>query len=141
MVKRGKAFNSSDNQQLCYSYLEITEDAVVGMSQRNMSFWDRVAVHYNERHKPERPSKSLEYKWGQIRKETTKFIGCYETVVKQNHSGTKIRSSCPKSGPFQSGVLTVFKCLLQVDLKNLLCILSRSCYRVFSNFNAPPASL
>jgi hypothetical protein len=87
MSKRGKAFGSAEHKQLCFSYLEISEDPVVGMSQKNNGFWERVAEHYNAREKPSRPWKSLEYKWGLIRKDTTKFISMYETVVKQKHSG------------------------------------------------------
>lgn len=55
-----------------------------------MAFWSFVALHH-AKHTPKgganRPSSSLETKWGDIHDVVTKFNGCYRTIKTLDGSG------------------------------------------------------
>ena len=61
-----------------------------GIGQKNAQFWINVAMHY-ARHKPEggadRPARSPETKWSNIKQFVAKFSGCYQSVKDLNESG------------------------------------------------------
>lgn len=87
---RGKNFNAEELRQLCLSFLEIMQDSCKGNQQKKNTFWMRITADYNKNKShdlAERPLKSLETKWGDIRKDVTKFMGCYEQVENAKHSG------------------------------------------------------
>jgi hypothetical protein len=61
-----------------------------GIGQKNAAFWTSVASHY-ARHKPDggvdRPARSLETKWCDIKVVVAKFTGCYWTIKDVDESG------------------------------------------------------
>ncbi|CAM6091189.1 unnamed protein product [Calypogeia fissa] len=87
---QGKNFNSAELKLLCYSYLEISQDPLVGAGQRKQDFWIRTYEHYDKNKGANwtpRSQKSLESKWSEVRKATTRFIGCHKTIKDLNPSG------------------------------------------------------
>jgi hypothetical protein len=70
--------------------MHTSTDARRGIGQKNAQFWINVATHY-ARHKPEgradRPARSLETKWYDIKQSVAKFSGCYQSVRDLNESG------------------------------------------------------
>lgn len=91
MAARGKIFGPAELKQLCYSFLEISQDPCVGSRQRKENLWERVRENYKKRKSKglkSRTAKSLESKWGDVRKTTTRFIACVKTVEDFDISGT-----------------------------------------------------
>ena len=62
----------------------------VGIEQKKSTFWVAVASHY-ARNKPvvgpERPARSLETKWGDLKVSIAKLVGCYEHIKALDESG------------------------------------------------------
>jgi len=89
--RRGKIFGDDEEEQLCKSWLSISQDPVTGSGQHIKAFWDRIVAHYNK-HRPagveERALRSLDSKWGIIKHNAAKFCGCYETTKNLQISGT-----------------------------------------------------
>jgi hypothetical protein len=88
---RGKNMTEGEMCQLCLSFLAISQDPCVGANQRKENLWQRITQHINE-HKPPgqeaRTERSLESKYGKIRKAVSKFVGCHQEVKKKYPSGT-----------------------------------------------------
>ncbi|CAM6086529.1 unnamed protein product [Calypogeia fissa] len=93
-------FSNAKLKQLCYSWMQISQDPIVGSRQRNVTFWDRVAQHYNG-HRPtstqERGARSLESKWGELKHDVAKFAGTYSTVEDLWISGTNAEDTLQKA--------------------------------------------
>ena len=68
----------------------VSTDARRGIGQKKTAFWIVVASHY-ARNKPaagpERPTRSLETKWGDLKASIAKFVGCYEQIKSLDESG------------------------------------------------------
>jgi hypothetical protein len=67
---------------------------VIGNGQKFATFWDRVQNHFNKLHPTScapRSTRSLETKWGIIKRDVTKFVGHYITmlVVCESRTGTE----------------------------------------------------
>ena len=45
---RGKNFSIKEDEQLCRSWLNVSQDPVTGSDQRHSTFWCRVVTHFNE---------------------------------------------------------------------------------------------
>lgn len=77
---RGSKFTKTELNQLCYSWMQISQDPIVGSAKKNQTFRDRVAIHYNS-HRPastqERPSIIGE----QLKHDIARFSGTHATVV------------------------------------------------------------
>ena len=71
--------------------LHVSQDPVVGNGQRATAFWERITKHYQENRLggcAERPSRSLETKWGVIKHDVSKFCGVYKSILLLRESGT-----------------------------------------------------
>ena len=70
--------------------MHTSTDSRRGIGQKNAAFWTSVALHY-ARHKPEggadRPARSLETKWSDIKTVVAKFTGCYWSIKDLDESG------------------------------------------------------
>ena len=89
-TKKGRNFCPEEEEQCCRSFMHTSTDARRGIGQKNAQFWINVATHY-ARHKLEggadRPARSLETKWSDIKQYVAKFSGCYQSVKDLNESG------------------------------------------------------
>ena len=90
-ARKGKFFSQDEERHLCRSVLHVLQYPVVGNGQRATAFWERITKHYQE-NRPggcvERPSRSLETKWGVIKHDVSKFYGVYKSVLLLRESGT-----------------------------------------------------
>ena len=71
----------------------MSQDPICGNGQRNTTFWERITTHFNRvkaRGSPNRPSRSLETKWGSIKHDVAKFCGAYKQVLDCRESGTSM---------------------------------------------------
>ena len=89
-TKKGRNFNPEEEEQCCRSFMHTSTDARRGIGQKNAAFWSQVALHY-VRYKPDggadRPTRSLETKWSDIKCDVAKFTGCYVSVKDLQESG------------------------------------------------------
>ena len=92
-VRKGKIFFADEEQQLCWSFMYILHDPRIGNGQQAVAFWERVCKHYHENRPlgtPERPSRSLETKWGVVKHDVAKFCGVYKSVLSCRELGTSL---------------------------------------------------
>ena len=97
--KRLKNFSTKEDEILCSAYLNVSKDPIVAVNQSSGSYWARITA-YCEEHNCPRSKSSLQHRWGDIQKDTSRFCGFYAEVerktkvarVKMTRQGT-IRSS------------------------------------------------
>jgi hypothetical protein len=69
----------------------VSQDLVTSNGQKLTTFWNRVQQHYNKNQPPtcvKRPTKNLETKWGAIKYNVSKFVGCHGSIIALNESKT-----------------------------------------------------
>src|SRR4051794_11649382 len=78
----GRNFSIGKDEQLCRSWLDISQDPVAGSDQRQSTFWQRIFSHFNEfKITPEeRTEDALQSRWGTIQKGVNKFCGVYAQI-------------------------------------------------------------
>jgi hypothetical protein len=61
----------------------------VGVNQPYKTYWERITEYYNMNRGiyGERSHNSLQHRWGEISKSTSKFCGFYAEVERKNQSG------------------------------------------------------
>jgi hypothetical protein len=71
------------------AYLNISKDSTIGTNQSGKSYWRRISEYYNEHKKApnSRTQHSLEHRWGDIQRETSKFCAAYDKVLRLKQSG------------------------------------------------------
>ena len=71
------------------SVFHVSQDSCIGNGQKNETFWERIASHFNNHSSSVyRLSRSLESKWGLVKHDVSKFCGIYAQVENQRRSGT-----------------------------------------------------
>lgn len=114
-TKRGFNYNHQEDIQLCISWMNISNDPVIGNEQPAGTYWERIAqdFHKNKEFQSERTPNSLEHRCGTIIKECMKFQAFFEEVERRHPSGV----------PYQEHVL-IFSllCTLLVHMLSLLQI-------------------
>lgn len=81
--RRERTFTIEEERGFCRSFLTISHDPISNNCQHNTAFWDHITLHYNHakaKGNPDRPSRSLESKWGAIKHDVAKFCGAYKEV-------------------------------------------------------------
>ena len=77
--------------QLCRSWVAISKDPLIGTNQEAMTFWSRVAQHFNKDIPgSKRTAGSLKARWGVLQKVINKFCGCVNQVKQHNQSGASL---------------------------------------------------
>ncbi|KAL3645651.1 hypothetical protein CASFOL_010831 [Castilleja foliolosa] len=85
---RGKSFTVDQDAAICNAYLCITQDPIVGNSQKKEKFWDRILAKYVELTNDSRRSfASIKARWSTIQKACSKFSGILRQIKRQHHSG------------------------------------------------------
>jgi hypothetical protein len=87
---RGSTWQEEEVQQLCRSFLYISEDPTVGCEQSRTTFWERVHGHMKDRLGPEftRAPEATRNKWTDLQREVQKFNSFFLQVSRNNPSGT-----------------------------------------------------
>ncbi|KAG0535054.1 hypothetical protein BDA96_04G333200, partial [Sorghum bicolor] len=87
--KRGSNYNNLEDIQLCKSWINISNDPIIGNQQSGKTYWERIANHFhtNRDFDSDRTPNSLEHRFGIILKECMKFHGYYEEVERRHPSG------------------------------------------------------
>jgi len=83
-ARKGKKNIVVQEQQLCCSFLHISQDSMIENGQKSTTFWDWVHNHFNESHLTScapRYARSLETKWGIIQHDVAKFIKHYIAMI------------------------------------------------------------
>lgn len=83
-------YTIEDDKHLCSVYMDISQDAEVGIYQKRESFWNRIEELYNLKKRPamsERSNRSLETRMQIILSSVSKFKGCVQQVEYQHPSG------------------------------------------------------
>ena len=68
------------------SILECEKDPIVAVNQSTGSYCARITAYYEEHNCP-RSKSSLQHRWGDIQKDTSRFCGFYAEVERKNQSG------------------------------------------------------
>jgi hypothetical protein len=82
-------YTQAEDEVLVFAYLNISKDATVGTNQSGKSYWCRISEYYNE-HKKTRNSRtqhSLEHRWSDLQRDTSKFCVVYDKVLRLKKSG------------------------------------------------------
>jgi hypothetical protein len=80
--EKEKSLWQMKKKQLCRTMFHVLQDLVIGNRQKNRTFWERTATHYNNNRPlccPRHLAKSLETKWGAIKHVWQNFVtnsGC-----------------------------------------------------------------
>jgi hypothetical protein len=87
--KQENNYNHDEAIQLCISWMNISNDSIVGNDQPSKTHWTRIADHYNDNKTfadVERNANSL-HRWRVIQNECMRFQGYFEEVERRNQSG------------------------------------------------------
>jgi len=87
--RREKNYTAKEDELLCAAYINVSKDATVGCNQTIGGYWQCIYDYYHG-HKDfvtERTKSSLQHRWGTIQKDTARFCGFYDIIVRRNESG------------------------------------------------------
>jgi hypothetical protein len=87
--KRTKNFTPTEDETICSAYLNVSKDPIVGVNQTMQCYSVRIAEFYNENRKTANPriASSLQHRWYDIQKDTSRFCGFYAEIKRRNQSG------------------------------------------------------
>jgi hypothetical protein len=87
--KRTNNFTLIEDEKIYSAYLNVSKDLIVGVNQTMQCYSARIAEFYNENKKTanSRTSSSLQHRWSDIQKETSRFCGFYAKIKRRNQSG------------------------------------------------------
>jgi len=105
--KRLKNFSTKEDESLCSAYINVSKDPIVGTNQPIRSYWGRIKAYFEEDSERTRSQSSLQHRWADIQKDTSRFCGFYSEIERKNQSGKsdgdKVRKHSDKI-EFLSGV-------------------------------------
>lgn len=87
--RRGSGYIQCEDIQLCTSWMNISNDPIVGNEQPSKTYWNMIAddFHQNRDFDSNRSANSLEHRMGIILKDCMLFQACYEQIERRNPSG------------------------------------------------------
>jgi hypothetical protein len=91
---RGSSYNVKEDEHLCNTILSISHDPITGVNQEGRVYWERITSAFNSSKDPwiaHRPRKSLENRFGTIKHDTKKYMGCVSQVRRLQQSGTNAK--------------------------------------------------
>lgn len=80
-------WNSDECRHLCLCWISISEDPIIGDSQRENSFWQRIEAEFCNNDHYQRSAKALKSKFSIVNKSVQTFNGCYNMILQRNESG------------------------------------------------------
>ncbi|XP_010424440.1 PREDICTED: glutathione S-transferase T3-like [Camelina sativa] len=85
------AWLPADDVMLVRVWLNTSKDPSTSNEQRRRAFWGRIADYVskcpNAVGRPKRESSHCKQRWGKINDTVCKFVGCYETAIREKSSG------------------------------------------------------
>jgi hypothetical protein len=83
-----KNFTSIEDETICSPYLNMSKDPIMGVNQTMQCYSAWIADFYNESKKSANPrtSSSLQHRWSDIQKGTSRFCGFYAEIERKNQS-------------------------------------------------------
>ncbi|KAG2659249.1 hypothetical protein PVAP13_1KG262015 [Panicum virgatum] len=85
--KRLKNFSTKEDESLCSAYINVSKDPIVGTNQPIRSYWGRIKAYFEEDSERTRSQSSLQHRWADIQKDTSRFCGFYSEIERKNQSG------------------------------------------------------
>jgi hypothetical protein len=87
--KKGPNWKKAEMDKLCTSWITVSEDSSVGSNQKSDTFWQKVHATFNAGipDNEQRPFRSLQTKFGDINRDSCKFVGYLEFVRNLKISG------------------------------------------------------
>ncbi|KAK9993907.1 hypothetical protein SO802_023610 [Lithocarpus litseifolius] len=88
-TKRGGNFSVDEDTLLVSAWLNISIDAMQGTEQKAKKFWQKIWQYFceNNTYETTRSARSLQSRWGNISRETSRFAGFMAKVEARNKSG------------------------------------------------------
>ena len=88
-TKRGGNFSVDEDNVLVSAWLNISMDAVQGTDQRIENFWEKIWQYFCEdnNYRTTRSASSLQSRWGNINRETSRFTGFMAKIEARNKTG------------------------------------------------------
>ena len=89
-TKRGGNFSVDEDNLLVSEWLNTSVDAMLGTDQRVEKFWEKIWQYFceNNTYGTTRSASSLQSRWGNINRETSRFAGFMAKVEARDKSGT-----------------------------------------------------
>jgi hypothetical protein len=83
-----KNFTLIEDETICSAHLNVSKDSIVGVNQTMRCYSARITEFYNKNKKTANPrtSSSLQHRWSDIQKDTSRFCGFAE-IERRNQSG------------------------------------------------------
>jgi len=91
MASRSSSYSNLEDKLLCQTYVQISQDPIVGRYQSASDFWKRVVEEYNASKNLEwegRSERSLSSRWQVIEAQVRKLKACLRQIENLNPSGT-----------------------------------------------------
>ena len=88
-TKRGGNFSVDEDNLLVSAWLNTSMDVVQGTDQRIEKFWKKVCQYFceNNTYGTTHSASSLQSRWGNINRETSRFAGFMAKIEARNPSG------------------------------------------------------
>jgi hypothetical protein len=79
----------TEDETICSAYLNVSKDPIVRVNQTMQCYSTRIVEFYNENKKTANPRivSSLQHRWSDIQKETSRFCDFYAEIERRNQSG------------------------------------------------------
>ena len=88
---RGASFTPAEDISIAKSWINVSENAIIGTEQKGNEFYEAIKAVYNDKHKPgnreNRSCQSLKARCKSLHKECMIFNGCYARLVRQSPTG------------------------------------------------------
>ena len=85
---RGPTYTVQEDMHLCHIYLDISQNPIIGISQKKDQFWARIETEYHSNGiQKVRPRRSLETRMATILSAVSKLRGCINQIENKNPSG------------------------------------------------------
>ncbi|XP_048593378.1 glutathione S-transferase T2-like [Brassica napus] len=89
--KERRPWSTKEDKILIGAWLNTSKDAVVSNEQKAARFWSRIVDYYNK--SPQlvgtvpRELGQCKQRWARINEQVCKFVGCYDTALREQSSG------------------------------------------------------
>ncbi|XP_021744432.1 uncharacterized protein LOC110710447 [Chenopodium quinoa] len=93
LTKGSRMWSVAEDEALIGLYLQFSEDAIVGTSQKAVALWRKISAAYDQAQVerphilPPRPLRSLESRWRRMATDLIQWSSCYDEAGRATGSG------------------------------------------------------